>query len=723
MLCNICVCMLRGGRSELWTGSLDRTYQHHSTIATLRGSKEAGCTICIGLSNILQHKVDLLNDLPIAIRASLHRVMNKWQDDSIYLLEFDLNKKYMRTYLLKGIDASDRCPRVLSSLHTSSEETLEVACNWISKCRCADFWDEPGPKWYPKRLLDLSQLRKLSGLRHLDHSKPLSAYPDLERCKVPLVESSELWKNDIEDYCYVTLSHCWGKPKSTQGQLKLTAKTEERFIKNGIQLGELSKSFREAVLFASRLERVGYIWIDSLCIKQAIKDPNVSVEDAQGDFLEQSRVMHKVYLLSYLNISATAAVDGDRGLFFSRRPELLWEDEINVYYPVTDSPSALGNRKVSEQLKRCALIDPKFWDELVEEAPVNRRGWVLQERLMAPRVLHFCHNQIAWECSEFHDAEGHPRRYLDWHLKLPDVVHEGGLKRVMNADVFDSRETRLDGYPDPDRDMEGLDHYERWKRTVEVYSRTSLSFSSDKLIALAGIARVTSKDVMGNYVAGLWRTHLESQLLWQVNEVYNDGIFENPSRRDGQGVPSFSWASISSPHGITYGDVTDYAKDRAEELFFKVVDHNVVLIDLQNPFGPIKEGILTIEAQYLRPIKLRKLQPSKRVPYSWLLEDDKRARRLEEYNLTLDAPESDIDVFSSNAKLFCMPAAFGERTVRKSARSLFCLLLLLEEPTLAKTEENSEMRAFRRIGITKLSGERSQRALREIEANELIYLV
>lgn len=55
------------------------------------------------------------------------------------------------------------------------------------------------------------------------------------------------------------------------------------------------------------------------------------------------------------------------------------------------------------------LIDACYWDELVTRAPVNTRAWVLQERLMAPRVLHFCRDQIAWECSTFYTAaEGHP---------------------------------------------------------------------------------------------------------------------------------------------------------------------------------------------------------------------------------------------------------------------------------------------------------------------------
>jgi hypothetical protein len=84
--------------------------------------------------------------------------------------------------------------------------------------------------------------------------------------------------------------------------------------------------------------------------------------------------------------------------------------------------SDIGERNIDSDrkfLRRCTILDSKCgivvavvqklthsrlvssWTNHIDKAPVNRRGWVLQERLMAPRVLHFCHDQVAWECSEF----------------------------------------------------------------------------------------------------------------------------------------------------------------------------------------------------------------------------------------------------------------------------------------------------------------------------------
>ena len=37
------------------------------------------------------------------------------------------------------------------------------------------------------------------------------------------------------------------------------------------------------------------------------------------------------------------------------------------------------------------------YDPLARE-PLSRRGWVLQERLLSPRTLHYSEGQMYWEC-------------------------------------------------------------------------------------------------------------------------------------------------------------------------------------------------------------------------------------------------------------------------------------------------------------------------------------
>lgn len=668
--------------------------------------------------------------------------------------------------------------RTPKSSDTSSDEVFQLVNSWISKCNaeceCASSRTKSKQKWYPKRLIDLKQIKNRNGLQEVESLTFFSKNSSLERAKVTLVEPETVDMNHAENNLYVTLSHCWGKPKSAQGQLKLTTLTEARFKKEGIELRELPKTFRDTLLFASHLQDVGYVWIDSLCIKQQLSDPRADQEDAENDWLEQSRVMHKVYSEAYLNISATAAADGDMGLFFHRRPEELWEDEINLNVTgligpdelkVSSSPtspallverpevdaaafhqsSRFRNKRLHEStgdmeaprklrrmqtespfdlprieeqagadcLERCIIIDLAFWNDLVEHAPVNRRSWVLQERLMAPRVLHFCRNQVAWECAGFQDAEGHPEGLPPLTTSLGNIVGEGRLKCLTEEVGLRLRRTRLNDFQDPDRDLENLYVYELWKRVVEVYSKTSLTMSRDKLIALSGVARHFHQWTRCQYVAGLWKNHLESQLLWHVNEVFEDGEFINNSKRDPSRAPSFSWASLDSPNGITYGEVTDYKRD-PNDLLFAVNSCRLWDADEENPFGMIEDGkgSIVLTPKYLRKIKLRRLQPPQALPYCWSLADSPlNQNHIEYYNLYLDAPVTDLEVFTRDATLYCMPAAYGERTVKRSSRYLICLLLIF------KRKEQGRMH-FKRFGLAKLSNytdEQGQKALKSRE--------
>ncbi|KAF1944137.1 HET-domain-containing protein [Clathrospora elynae] len=723
MLCDFCIGMLSERRGQIMTGMFDLTFEHHKFTTTLRRSVKADCSICTGLAKILESDTDLRVDQALSIRATLKKVWlgSDQVRGSTFTLDFELGKNRSRVFLLTENEESNH-QRINTT--TPSGDLVDIAQTWMKKCKCAKSWEQPGEKWYPRRLLDLRELR--------------GAHSNLERAKVHLVESKDACNAIRREHDrYITLSHCWGKSESGEGPLKLTFDTEKRFKDEGIRLKELSKTFRDAVVFAARLEKVGYIWIDSLCIRQPSVGPGTNQNEQLKDWFEQSSFMGTVYRKAFLNISATASSNGHGGLLFDRRPEHLWENNVHVYYPEKDPAMSTKSPKVElDSYKRCTVVDVSAWDDLVEKAPINKRGWVLQERLLAPRVLHFCHNQIAWECSEFQAAEGHTDMHLAARLHRTSIFQQGQLKHLTaeNGRLF--REIRLRGMPDPDKHLRNLYIYELWKRVVETYSQTQLTEDKDKLIALAGIAKIFQDELFsmgmgGRYVAGLWGKNLESQLLWHVNEVYaNDGIlFDNPAMRCAIGGPSFSWAAIKSPHGITYGDITDYKspEDGVGELLFRVLDHSITLADPKNPFGMVTAGRLLLAPRYLRRIELSKLPKSRRVPFAWSLKLDPQPKRPKEYtNIYLDAPGSDKDIFGKNAELYCMPAAYGERTERKSDRYLYCLLLKYEKPVVFAKSQNGQKegryRGFRRVGIAKLSSmdEGGQIALKEVDTKELI---
>lgn len=86
--------------------------------------------------------------------------------------------------------------------------------------------------------------------------------------------------------------------------------------------------------------------------------------------------------------------------FFARRePTFLARKHIYT---------KLKNRKVGLKVIKYRTVNLDRQQRELNHAPLNQRAWVLQERLLAPRVLHFGPEQLTWECKEIDCAESFP---------------------------------------------------------------------------------------------------------------------------------------------------------------------------------------------------------------------------------------------------------------------------------------------------------------------------
>jgi hypothetical protein len=90
-------------------------------------------------------------------------------------------------------------------------------------------------------------------------------------------------------------------------------------------------------------------------------------------------------------------VDGN-GLFFQRDLQLFKQTQLDFTtekdhgYKVTDGSTTSYCSGIS--------VETTLWADEVLNAPLNKRGWVLQERLLPPRNVHFCRREVFWECCE-----------------------------------------------------------------------------------------------------------------------------------------------------------------------------------------------------------------------------------------------------------------------------------------------------------------------------------
>lgn len=168
---------------------------------------------------------------------------------------------------------------------------------------------------------------------------------------------------------YITLSHCWG------GHVPLTLTTDKLAVyKTAIAIASLPPTFSQAVEITRKLG-VRYLWIDSLCILQ----------DSSEDWEQESANIGNIYGGSFLTIAARAAKNPEGGCFFARQTPAL---SCRIQYYSSDS-SVVGSMY---------FRDPDALVEKLSAAPLDSRGWVLQEKVLSPRVVSYGVQQVYWEC-------------------------------------------------------------------------------------------------------------------------------------------------------------------------------------------------------------------------------------------------------------------------------------------------------------------------------------
>lgn len=362
---------------------------------------------------------------------------------------------------------------------------------------------------------------------------------------------------------YISLSHCWG---GSQHTCKLSHDTLLTW-QQGIPLASLPRTFRDAVHVTRKLEQ-RYLWIDSLCIIQPTPDDD-------SDWQKEGAVMGDIYRNSICNIAATVAKNSHSG-FLTERP---------------------GARYL---LKPCKLQDinnkgiyvlppqPSF-SEIVDNAPLNRRAWVLQERMLSPRILHWAPEGMFWQCTKTWASEDAPDG-----LMYEDPGDVAGVD-ILTLTTYNATTWE-------------------WFRLIENYTNRGMTNDADKLPALSGISRIIGSNTGSRYYAGLWLHPTAKQLndfrpaqasgapelsftaglMWQSDST----ISNTPRRPKSYVAPSWSWASVVGAirYSSARGPVGGWMDIRWE------IKADVVAVDtapVVDPYGQVSAGRLEICGVFL----------------------------------------------------------------------------------------------------------------------------
>jgi hypothetical protein len=295
------------------------------------------------------------------------------------------------------------------------------------------------------------------------------------------------------------------------------------------------------VIRAAQWLYIQYIWIDTMCIYQGSKD----------DWAKESTRMSTVYRNGTINIAATVAQDGRAGCFPRRNStpkscvvQTAWNDFKNGRFGV--------------------YID-RIWPLFKAEnksLPLLSRGWVLQEMLLAPRVLHLAGSQLVWECRTVDACEE-----AAFGVQTAEFQHIPSAKwkafagaRGQDCVTCAAVGTASKSSGSKNSGPEQRDIREFWREILRDYTGKSFTYHTDKLVALSGIARLMANSLGPEYYAGLWGRTMASELCWEVvrsdARVERPGIPEDlPPRPSPYRAPSWSWACLEERIlGCLYGD-------------------------------------------------------------------------------------------------------------------------------------------------------------------------
>ncbi|CZR44466.1 uncharacterized protein FPRO_14219 [Fusarium proliferatum ET1] len=309
-------------------------------------------------------------------------------------------------------------------------------------------------------------------------------------------ESSEHLEdiNDSGFLRYLALSHCWGGSTSLS---TLTSNIDQ--FRNEIPHEQLPLNFQEAIR-VTRALKIPYLWVDSLCI----------IQDDPEDWRREAARMGQVFSNAYCTIAATSAATSNEGFLTPKLSSTL--------SATLETPDG-GLLHISEFMEDC--------NRDLESAPLNTRGWVMQERALSRRTLHFTKTQVYWECGNGLHCErffklSNPQSALFADSDFPKAIlkyYKGGRITL-------------------------------FQNLYEKYSRLNFSYNSDRPVAILGLEKHLSTVLQTRGEFGVFEQYLARSLLWsRPQNIFLKSI----TFQDGHHVPSWSWMAYEGP--ITYANI------------------------------------------------------------------------------------------------------------------------------------------------------------------------
>ncbi|KAH7402863.1 heterokaryon incompatibility protein-domain-containing protein [Pyrenochaeta sp. MPI-SDFR-AT-0127] len=314
---------------------------------------------------------------------------------------------------------------------------------------------------------------------------------DSENIKLHLYETKEAEGTERK---YIALSHCWGGATPLR-----TEKGTYAAHRIAIKFENLPELFQDAVVVTRKLG-VQFLWIDSLCI----------IQDDEEDWKYEARRMEEVFALAYCTIAATTAKNSNEHFLPRLGKRFVKLVENNAATPFSVYACEVG----------------EGFNHDVENGLLNKRGWVLQERALSPRTIHFTATQTYWECGSV--------------IRCDNLTQMAKPSNLLSSSRFP-----MTTAGPPSGGVSSV-----FEKIFARYSELALTHSKDRPYAIGGLERRLNEFYRTESSHGIIHCCLGKSLLWQrsgkepLKEISDHKI---------ETVPSWSWMRYEGK--IRYGDI------------------------------------------------------------------------------------------------------------------------------------------------------------------------
>lgn len=262
------------------------------------------------------------------------------------------------------------------------------------------------------------------------------------------------------------------------------------------------------------------------------------IQDSEPDWEAESSRMGQVYARAACTIAATASSGSDGGLFFERHPQQSLPRLLDIHFD-PDAPWLRDKEKGLHLMDTYLCGIRNMTTACIEQAPLNSRAWVSQERQLSRRTMHFSKCQLFWECHENKTCETYPKGIPK--RALPNWYDDATMLKEYLHEFQQQGDAYSDGNEITQRLKSGLNNrlYWAWCSFRVRYSRSALTRDSDKLVALCGIAKQVGDATGDELVAGLWKSLIIEELCWFKRLFHNEKLAIEPTEWR---APTWSWA-------------------------------------------------------------------------------------------------------------------------------------------------------------------------------------